>query len=185
MPPPLRSCPTLTTARLTLEPHEAADFDDCLVLWSDPDVVRYLGGVAATPEDVWGRLLRYAGLWSLVGHGYWRMRETATGRFVGETGLADFRRDIHPSLAGAPEAGWALSPWAQGLGLAREATEAVLAWADDALPAARTVCMIDPRNAPSLALAEKLGFRRFADSLYKGRSAVLLERVARPPSIRS
>jgi RimJ/RimL family protein N-acetyltransferase len=51
------------------------------------------------------------------------------------------------------------------------------------LRAKRTVCLIDPGNAPSLALAAKLGFRRFADARYKGRDSVLLERF-RPAGAR-
>ena len=80
--------------------------------------------------------------------------------------------------AGTPEAGWVLASWAHGQGLAREATEAMLAWADRALAAPRIACMIDPHNDASLALAAKLGFRRFADTHYKAKPTVLLERFA-------
>lgn len=166
----------LTTARLSLSAHAAGDFPDMLAMWREPAVVRYFGGVPSTAEECWTRLLRYAGLWSVLGFGYWRIRERATGRFVGEIGLAEFGRDITPSVAGWPEAGWVLAPWAHGQGFAREAAEAVFTWADGALPAERTVCLIDPDNAPSLALAAKLGFARFAAARYKGRDSVLLER---------
>jgi RimJ/RimL family protein N-acetyltransferase len=173
---PGRSCPLLTTARLALGPHEAADYTDVLSTWQDPVVVKYFGGVPSTAEECWARLLRYAGLWGLLGFGYWRIRERASGRFVGEIGLAEFRRDITPSLAGWPEAGWVLAPWAHGRGFAREAAEAIFAWADGVLQADRTVCLIDPGNAPSLVLAAKLGFRPFAEARYKERDSVLLER---------
>jgi RimJ/RimL family protein N-acetyltransferase len=69
-------------------------------------------------------VLRYAGLWTLVGLGYWVARDRATGRFVGEGGLADFRRDLTPALGNAPEVGWVLAPWAHGRGLATEAVRA-------------------------------------------------------------
>ena len=95
-----RACPTLATPRLTLSAPGVDDFADCLALWSDPAVVRYIGGVPAKPADVWARLLRYAGLWALMGFGYWAVRETATGRYVGEVGLAEFHRDLTPSLIG-------------------------------------------------------------------------------------
>jgi RimJ/RimL family protein N-acetyltransferase len=171
-----QSCPVLTTARLSLGPHEAGDFPDMLSMWRDPVVVKHFGGVASTPEECWARLLRYAGLWPLLGFGYWRIRERATDRFVGEVGLAEFRRDIAPSLVGWPEAGWVLAPWAHGQGFAREAADAIFAWADGSLRAERTVCLIDPGNGPSLALAAKLGFEPFAETRYKGRDSVLLER---------
>jgi RimJ/RimL family protein N-acetyltransferase len=38
--------------------------------------------------------------------------------------------------------------------------------------------MIDPDNAPSLTLADRLGYRRFAQTRYKDRQSVLLERFA-------
>ena len=173
-----RTCPILTTPRLTLGPHALADYAEMVEMWRDPVVVRYFGGVPSTEEEVWSRLLRYGGLWPLVGFGYWAARETATGRWVGEVGVFELRRDVEPSLIGAPEAGWALASWAHGQGFAREATEAMLAWADTVLAAPRTVCMIDPQNAPSLALAARLGYRRFAESAYKSRAITLLERFA-------
>jgi RimJ/RimL family protein N-acetyltransferase len=175
--PPGRPCPVLTTARLGLGPHEVTDYPDMLSTWQNPVVVKYFGGAPSTAEECWARLLRYAGLWSLLGFGYWRIRDRANGRFVGEIGLAEFRRDITPSLAGWPEAGWVLAPWAHGQGFAREAAEAIFAWVDGVLGVERTGCLIDPGNAPSLTLAARLGFQPFAEARYKGRDSVLLERI--------
>ncbi len=173
-----RSCPVLTTARLTLTAHDVEDHDDMLAMWREPAVTAFFGGEPSTANEAWARLLRYAGLWPLLGFGYWAARETATGRWVGEVGLAEFRRDLVPSLGSDPETGWVLATWAHGRGFAREAAEAMLAWADGALAARRTVCMIHPDNAASLALAGKLGYRPFAETVHRARPAVLLERFA-------
>jgi RimJ/RimL family protein N-acetyltransferase len=54
----------------------------------------------------------------------------------------------------------------------------MLAWADRELEARRTVCMIHPDNHNSLTLAGRLGYRHFADTRYRARPAVLLERLA-------
>jgi RimJ/RimL family protein N-acetyltransferase len=56
------------------------------------------------------RLLRYVGHWAVLGFGYWVVEEKASGEFVGETGFADYRREMKPSLDGAPEIGWVLTP---------------------------------------------------------------------------
>lgn len=168
---------TLTTTRLTLAPHRPEDFDAVRAMWSHPDVVRYIGGRSFSDEESWARLLRYAGLWTMLGFGYWAAHETITGRYVGDFGLADFRRDIQPRLGDAPEAGWAMAPWAHGRGLAEEALVAVLGWADRDLDAPRTVCLIDPANVSSIRLAEKLGYRAFADVTYKGHPSRLFERM--------
>ena len=61
-------------------------------MWADPEVTRYIGGRPFGVEEVWTRLLRYAGHWALLGYGYWAVIEKSSGRFVGEAGLADFHR---------------------------------------------------------------------------------------------
>jgi RimJ/RimL family protein N-acetyltransferase len=170
-----RPCPTLTTARLVLSAHRTGDFEDVLTMWSDPVVTRYMGGPAG-PDQAWDRLIRYAGLWTLFGYGFWRIGERETGRYVGDIGLMEMRRDLQPSFFGTPEAGWSLAPWAQGRGFAREAAGAMLGWADATLAERRTVCMIHPDNIPSLTLAARLGYRPYGRTTYKERPLVLLER---------
>jgi RimJ/RimL family protein N-acetyltransferase len=146
-------------------------------MWADPAVARHTSGQPLSEEEVWSRVLRYAGLWTLVGLGYWVARDRATGRFVGEVGLADFRRDLTPALGNAPEVGWVLAPWAHGRGLATEAVRAALAWGDAHLAAPRSVCLIAPANAPSLRVAEKCGFREYARTTYKRSETLVLERL--------
>ena len=172
------SAPPIDTARLTLRGHKAGDIDESAALWADPIVVRHIGGRPFTREESWTRLLRYAGHWALLGFGYWVVRERSTGRFVGEVGLADYRRDLVPSIEGTPEAGWVLAPWAHGQGLAGEAVAAALAWIDDVHRAPRTVCIIDPDNAASLRVAARAGYRERERTTYKGGPTILLERRA-------
>ncbi len=173
--------PALHTARLTLRGHALADFDECAAMWADPLVTRHIGGRPLSEEEVWARVLRYAGLWALLGFGYWVVRERGTGRFVGEVGLADFRRDLTPALDGAPEVGWALAQRARGRGFATEAVRAALAWGDAHLPAphrgpGRTVCLIAPENVASVRVAEKCGYRETAPATYHGHTTLVFER---------
>ncbi|HEV3049654.1 MAG TPA: GNAT family N-acetyltransferase [Longimicrobium sp.] len=167
--------PTLDTERLTLRAHTPADFDECAEMWGDPRVTEFIGGRPSTAEEAWTRVLRYAGMWALLGFGYWVVRERDTGRFVGEVGFADFRREVTPPLD-APEAGWVLAPWAHGRGYATEAVRAALAWGDAHLAAPRTVCMIAPENAASIRVAQKLGFHEFARTRFKGDDTLLFQR---------
>lgn len=171
--------PILETERLILRGHVAADLDDCVAMWSDPQVVRYIGGKAATREEVWARLLRYVGHWTLAGYGFWQARERGSDRFVGEVGLADFQRGLDPAFAQAHECGWVLAPWAHGKGYATEAMTAVLAWADASpVVGPRTMCLIDEGNAASARVAEKLGYRERARVTYKDSPTVIYERDA-------
>jgi RimJ/RimL family protein N-acetyltransferase len=80
--------PTLETERLVLRGHRLEDFSDCVALWSDSVVTRFIGGIPSTPEDAWSRLLRYAGHWLLLGFGY---RESARSVYKGQPTIIFFR----------------------------------------------------------------------------------------------
>lgn len=168
--------PTLTTARLTLSPPQLSDFEDSRAMWADPLVVRHVGGRAFTEEESWTRLMRARGLWDVLGFGYWAVRETATGRYVGEVGFADLRRELRPSLQGLPEMGWVLAAWSHGQGFGTEAVGAGLAWIDQALAPEVVPCIIDVENTASLALAAKMGFVIRTHATYKGSPIVVMER---------
>jgi RimJ/RimL family protein N-acetyltransferase len=70
-----------------------------------------------------------------------------------------------------------LLPAAQGAGLATEAVQAALAWADDHLAWPRVPCMIDPANHASLRVAAKCGFAACAQTRYRDKDTVIFERV--------
>ncbi len=170
------SPPTLTTARLTMTPPQLADFEDSAAMWADPVVIRYFGRDAFTEEESWTRLLRARGLWEVLGFGYWAVRETATGRYVGEVGFADLHRDLQPSLGGLPEMGWVLAAWAHGQGFGTEAVRAGLAWIDEVMAPPVIPCIIDVENTPSIALATKVGFTLKTHTHFKGAPIVVMER---------
>ena len=166
--------PVLETERLTLRRHQVADFDSCCRLWGSEEVTRYIGGRPSTQEEVWSRILRYAGHWDLLGYGYFAVVEKQSGSVIGEFGLADFHRAIEPPLA-QPEAGWALHPDYHGKGLAAEALTAVLGWAD-AQDMKRTCCLIDPENTASLRLAERMGYVGQGTVSYHDKPSIMLTR---------
>lgn len=164
------------TARLVLRGYAADDFADCAAMWADREVTRFIGQ-PSTDEQAWARLLRYVGHWTLLGYGHWAVFERATGAFVGEIGVSDFRRDIAPPI-GNHEAGWVLARAMHGKGYATEALAAVLGWTDANLPGVPTVCMIDPANVASLGVAKKNGYEEIGTRQYHGASVVILRRAA-------
>jgi RimJ/RimL family protein N-acetyltransferase len=168
--------PVLETERLRLRPHREADFNSIAAIWADPVVVRYTVGKPLSREEAWTKLVRNTGLWSVLGYGYWVLEEKGSGDFVGETGFADFKRDIQPSIIGVPESGWILLPKFHGKGYATEAVRAILAWGDERFAKARTVCLIHKDNAASIRLAEKCGYREFTRALYKEQELLMFER---------
>ncbi len=172
--------PVIETARLRMRGHGRADFDACQSLWSDPAVIRHIGGRPFSTEEVWTRLLRYVGHWSVVGYGFWVVEERATGRFVGEVGFANYKRDELPP-SDDPEMGWVLSPWSHGKGYATEAARAALQWAWEQLPARRIFCLIMPDNLTSIRVAEKCGFAPAGEALYKGETTRVFDQRRQVP----
>jgi len=168
----------LNTDRLTLRPVSIEDFDDLAALWADE---AFTWPIAArgpfTREEVWFRLLRDLGHWQALGIGNWSIRLTDTAHYVGSVGVLDYRRETRPPME-APELGWGVAPRFQSQGLAREAVDAALGWCDRVLKAPLTVCMIDPPNAPSLKLAERVGFRPRERGIYQDKAVIFLERSA-------
>ena len=174
--------PRIQTERLVLRGHDRRDLPELKEAWSDPTVVRFIGGRPCTDEEAWTRLLRYAGHWPLLGFGFWRVSDGATDRYLGDIGFFDGRRGLGPGFDGAPEVGWTLAAHAHGRGFATEALSAALAWGDAHLPSDRTVCMIHPDNAPSFRVAARFGFTELERATYKDAPVVLLQRPKRAPA---
>ena len=171
--------PVLETERLILRGRTMADFPAYRAMLSDLDVMRGIGGRALTEEEAWVRFARQSGFWALKGYGCWIVEEKASGRFLGDVGFAEFKRDIQPSLIGKPEFAWVLVADAHGKGYATEAARAALGWADEKFPDATMCCIIDVKNAGSMRVAEKLGFREAARTKYHGDDVILFERPAK------
>jgi RimJ/RimL family protein N-acetyltransferase len=169
----------IETERLILDAHTIDDFEALAAMWADPEVVKFISGRPSSAQDSWMRLLRYGGTWPLLGYGYWAVREKSSGRFVGDLGFADFRRQIEPSIADLPEAGWVFAAWAHGRGFAGEALAAALAWLDANVTVARSVCLISPENEASVRLAERNGYGSPVTISFSGEPTLLLSRPRR------
>ena len=152
----------LKTERLVLTPVEVNDLSSLIALWADEEFTRHITGRPLTSEEVWFRLLRDLGQWSVAGYGAWTVRLADNGSYLGSVSILDHRRLIDPPLTDP--------------GFASEAVQAVLDWADVRLPAARTVCMIAPENLASVRLAERVGYRPYATTTYKDSTVQLFER---------
>jgi len=168
--------PVLETERLILRGHRLEDFVVSSAMWADPAVTRYIGGKPLTEEESWTKFIRYPGHWALMGFGYWAVEEKETGKFVGEIGFADFKREIEPSLKGVPEIGWVLVSEAQGKGYATEAVRAAVAWGDQHFGKVRTACIIHPENVASIRVAGKCGYGEPQKALCKGHETLMFVR---------
>ena len=164
---PLTSAPTLESERLVLREFAEADLDDHAAILSDPVVMEHFGGHLFGREESWRRLLAGVGLWRLQGTGLLAVERKSDRKLVGHVGLFDYHREITPSIEGRPELGYIFAKEVHGQGIAREACEALLDWADRTLDADEMVAMISIGNTPSIKLAERLGFERQPDGVYR------------------
>jgi len=143
------------------------DLDEHAAILSDPVVMEHFDGHLFGREDSWRRLLGGVGLWSLQGTGLLAAERKADGKLVGHVGLFDYHREITPSIEGVPELGYIFAAEVHGQGIAREACDALMQWADETLDADETVAIISMSNTPSMKLAERLGYQRQPDGIYR------------------
>jgi RimJ/RimL family protein N-acetyltransferase len=144
--------PQLTTARLLLPPIRREHADDLVALYSDPHVARYVGGAGLTPATILAQAARFADEWRDRGYGQSAVLDRESGAFLGRIGLH------HWAAWDEVELGYVLAAAAQGRGLAAEGSRAWIEWARSAPGIDHLIAVIDPRNAPSIALAGRLGF---------------------------
>ncbi len=173
----LRSAPTLETERLILRQHRKEDFRPHHAIVGDDEVMRFVGGGIGA-EECWRRLSAGVGSWALLGFGAWAVERKGDGRLIGIVTLFNGWRDMEPQFGEDPEMGWIFAAEVHGQGIAGEACRAALAWADANLNPAPIWAIIDPKNQPSLRLAERLEFERLPDSTYKDAPTAVLRRPA-------
>jgi RimJ/RimL family protein N-acetyltransferase len=144
--------PTLATERLVLRPFGAADVEPMHRLMQDPDVMRYVGDRRVpSAQDSWRAVAGWIGHWALRGYGQWAVTERHSGELVGRAGV------IHPKGWPGAEVGYLLGRQWWGRGYATEAAAAALDWAFRERDFDRLLSLIDPANAPSIRVAERLG----------------------------
>lgn len=166
--------PVIETERLRLRPHQLSDVPECGAMWADPEIARYTIGDPSPPPRTWLRILGYRGHWTLLGFGYWAIEEKASGRYIGEMGFADFRRDLYPAIEAMPEAGWVLAAHAHGRGYATEGLRAVVAWGDRHFGSLSTACIIRRANHRSFRIADKLGYRAIQPTAADASDVILM-----------
>ncbi|ARU16051.1 GNAT family N-acetyltransferase [Croceicoccus marinus] len=175
LPPQLPCELAIITERLVLRPPRLGDFDEFYeAARSMPPIVR--GSPPIDRGTAWAKFTRNCGLWALLGYGIFIVTDRRDGSYLGDTGLARFGRSIE-AMNEAAEAAWVMLEKARRRGIAHEAAQAAHSWFFERFGPQRTICMIDPENAPSLSLAARLGYRPFGQGTHEGGDVILLERL--------
>lgn len=146
--------PTLTTERLILRPPQQSDFDGFAEMASEEETMRFIGGV--TPRDgAWRMMATLTGAWALLGYSMFSVLRRDTGEWIGR--LGPWRPGGKEGGWPGDEVGWGLKASAAGQGFAQEGAIAAIDWAFDQLGWENVIHCIDKANAPSIALAQRLG----------------------------
>ena len=144
----------LETKRLILRLQRPADIDALVDLWSDPAVTYYMGGPRERDwlrtefeEDGRNPAAEQYDLWPVI--------EKGSGQLVGNCGL------LEKEVGGEAEIElvyvFAASAW--GKGYATEIGMALIRHAFETLGLERLIALIEPENAASERVAQKVGLR--------------------------
>ena len=153
--------PSLNTDRLRLRQITMNDWEPYAAMWADARVTAFIGGEPRSRQLAWTKFGQAVAMFALFDYGNWSVTESETDMFVGICGFAHYERG-YAELEGFPECGWAFTADSWGRGIASEAVNAVTRWAD-AHGIAETRCIIDRSNAASVRVAERNGYRAFAE----------------------
>ena len=170
--------PTLETERLVLRHVRPSDVEYCAAVHADEEVTRHVGGIL-TREDAWRRAMAGAGFWGVLGIGMWAIERRATGRpsamSVSSISSASSTRRSRASRK------WAGSSTAtpKGRAIASKRADAALDWFNSTFGGLSIPAIIDVENAPSIRLAERLGFERLGEVDYRGEPNAFFRRPAR------
>ncbi|WP_319479243.1 GNAT family protein [uncultured Draconibacterium sp.] len=146
----------LNTKRLVLRPLTINDKHSLLAYRSDAEANKYQGWIPKTLDDVeifFGKLSAECNVpdtWFQLA-----VVEKNNNELIGDIG-------IHFIDEQQVEIGYTIAKQHQGLGFATEASKAVIDYLFGALKKHRITASIDPENIASVALLEKLGFRKEA-----------------------
>jgi ribosomal-protein-alanine N-acetyltransferase len=143
----------IETERLTLREVSEADADFVLELLNDPDFIRNIGDRGVRTREAAARYIaeRFVESYRRHGFGLWLV-ETKDGRVpTGVCGLV--KREQLPGV----DVGYAFLPPFRSKGYAHESASAVLAYARDVIGLERLYAVVNPDNAGSIRVLEKLG----------------------------
>lgn len=148
--------PTIPAGRVTLRPLADSDVPALFAVFSDEQVMRYW----STPPmrevaDAQALLDEIRSCFVQRSLFQWGVARVEDNRVVGTCTL--FNLDRRNRRA---EVGYALASDCWGQGLMTEALGALIAYAFGPLDLTRLEADVDPRNAPSIRIVERLGFVR-------------------------
>lgn len=163
-----RELPEIETARLRLRQFVPEDAGRLATLWSDPEVLRYIGtGEARDEAYARSYLEKHARRWREHGFGAWAVESKPRAEMlIGWCGL-QYLED-----SGDVEVGYGFSRDYWGQGMASEAARACLRFGFEDVGLARIVAVAYPENTGSRRVMEKVGMKYVKDAFFYGANIV-------------
>jgi [ribosomal protein S5]-alanine N-acetyltransferase len=148
----------LETEHLLFRPLTASDLDALVSMYSDPEVMRFLGG-PRTREEVQSALNGYIREYQIYGHSFFATIRKSDQSFIGHCGLLKQEIEGQQEI----ELGYILAKAYWKLGLALEGIDALKNYGFQKLGFPRIVSLIPPGNRASISIAEKIGMHHDHD----------------------
>ena len=147
----------LESPRIVLRHFREADLPSFLAYRNDPEIARYQSWESLNEQEAHAFVQEQKSLQPGVPGAWFQLaiELKETGRLVGDCGLKIHQQDTQQA-----EIGFTLSRDYQGKGLASETVSCLLDYAFIHLGLHRIIAVTDCRNAPCVALLERLGLRR-------------------------
>ncbi len=157
----------LHSERLTLSPYDASDLDLAIEMFTDPDVLKYAGGVVGE-DEIRGEMANWIKRGGNGCIGIWCVSNRRTGEKLGSAALLPMpveEKDTDYSLVipgqmpeGDIEVGYFLRRSAWGKGYATEACKRLVQMAFEESPLIEVVANFEAGNVASRNVLEKAGF---------------------------
>jgi RimJ/RimL family protein N-acetyltransferase len=148
----------------TLRRWKPADADAYTAVWTDPSVWAALRATEdadpeATAAKSFAKQIRH---WDQHGFGLWAL--TPEGEEAPAGWVGAWYPDFVPDVAGEIEIGWTLRSPYRGRGYATEAARHAIDATFEHTSPNRVISLIAPSNAPSAAVAARLGMRQSGEA---------------------
>lgn len=166
----------IETDRLVLRRWKDEDFEPWIALATEPEFFHFPLRRAKTRDEAAEVLVRQRQNWLTRGSGLWAAELKESGELIGYIGLETplWLPAVLPNV----EIGWRIGKRFWGKGYAEEGARATLKQGFEEMLLSRVICIYEPENDRSVALAKRLGFvetRTMPDPTMEGITLVVSE----------
>lgn len=143
----------LETERLFVRELELSDMDALFELYSYEGMTEYMEDLYSYEEEYEYQKSYIEHMYRFFGYGMWLVFEKESGKLIGRAGI-----EHREELQGELELGYAIGTPYWGRSYATEVCQGILGYVREELGFPSVCALVEPENAVSVHLAEKLGF---------------------------